>query len=360
MQYALKDSLLHVHFIVKVVSIPKYFDLLHILVLTMEERETSDSSFVLLMKPQDSVADVLQFLSNENLPNAEAVMSRRISGEEVTTLLNRRSFLHDMIKSFSTADDSVAQNGKDEKFVITSSQWARVWRQFTVDVGREVFRVDNVRYSSPDDAVTAVAKFIAAAIDASAATKRSPVASPSASSSVWWLMEYLVPWDMGTGSPAPATAESSMEHSSINDMARLVILLSQQSVLAFPYETLHKQYTERCHGELFLGDIPSDSSDPLKNAMIVDLQMERPGFLTLSIKKAFRVFSLVDSEPCTLFTVKMQMELQLFSNSDPVELRWKFDRHDQRQRQEGGRNCECLGATSGFHKPNCLLGTPGS
>ncbi len=335
----------------------------------MEERESSDSSFVLLMKPQDSVADVLNFMSSERLPNAEAVMSRRINGEEVTTLLNRRSFLNDMIRSFSASDGAESpetkadrlNTGTVEQFTITSSQWSRVWRQFVVDVGREVFRVGGVRYTSPDDAVTAVASFLASALEAaSKGTPPSPASYSSPSRGSWWSMvDMLVPWDLigsaaGGGTASKGSSEVP-EHSSINDMARLVILLSQQSVLALPYETLHKQYTDRCQGELFLGDIPSDSSDPLKNAMTVDLLMERAGFPTLSIRKGFRVFSLHDSEPYTLFTVNMQMQLQLFSRSDPVELRWTFDRRSSTapRPDRSDCSCDCFGASSGFHRPQC-------
>jgi hypothetical protein len=108
-------------------------------------------------------------------------------------------------------------------------------------------------------------------------------------------------------------------------------------VLAFPYEALMKQYTEKCQGELYLGDLPPDVDDPLANAMTVDL--DRPTWPALSIRKVFRVFALNDSEACTLFYISMKMEILLFSDSDPVELCWKFDRKFH-QRKKCSEACE--------------------
>jgi hypothetical protein len=144
---------------------------------------------------------------------------------------------------------------------------------------------------------------------------------------------------------------------------RLVVLVCQQSVLAFPFEIINAQFCQELDRPLFVGEMSKNDPRHAGAKMRVNI-IPTPGRDTgalLHVHKMFRVFSLSDSNDYTLFYIEMRVEFDLFAQDDDVVLTWKIlpaASPVQRQQLYGlngstERACQCLGAGAGYHKKNC-------
>ena len=315
-----------------------------------------EEGFVVVLEPQLSVRRFLDELGKEHLEGTDTVIKLNVpsEGNEFFALLGRESFFSDLLKGFRGDPELEHPPGTPSRTKIDDHRWSSVLRQFGLDLPRENFLVDGLCYTDMHDAMEAIKTHI----------KRVHTEICERTKQSFSLMHFI--YSMAS---SWLWNPSHVQEPCLDEAAKLVVLLSQQSVLAIPYEILHRQYAALDDRELMLGEIAqmrdwtrNAALKPpnLPNAMSVHLQSPVAGKSQLTISKKFRLFTIVDSEPVTLFVVDASLRVDLFSTDD-VELRWVLseaeDDSDLRRReldaQGKTRDCDCLGARSGFHQSSC-------
>ena len=362
--------------------------------------------------------------------------------DEFSAIVSHSSFLCDLIRAFNTRSnrdevpidkkdgtdddfeildsDAVVDDEEDKKrsggnnlnkprrnqtvFQMKEDQWFRVWRQFELDIQRENFILDGERYLNPGAAYAALITLFETYEEED---KKRNHTNPKLkkdegkkgqekSGGLWsWVSSLLSSQRSNTKVQSPTKKNNSQEEeeeggppddvlpkkniSSAESLARLVILHSQQSVLAVPYELIHRQFTIHCEEDIFLGEphrdcdelpsqaatsasgnvqvkkkkseeeldstrdfllVPSRSGsnkvDFRRNCslhrcprMTVEVFQETargeggPCEIVVVVSKTFRVFSIIDSTDYTLFEVDVRLEFLPALAEDDVVLRWK-------------------------------------
>ena len=311
--------------------------------------------------------------------------------DENRSLVSRSSFVEDLLSAFPHV--SAHQATTDDDFVLLDSdmdclsdnqkqsmdtvavhlvgkQWDLVWRQFSVDIPREQFIVDGQQYREAATAYSAVTEFLRASLAAreKAAALRQQQSQPPVGANSWnWLRKLLIFSTPAAQSenptPAEIAAKETVFHRTLEQASRLVILLSQQSVLAVPYEAICRQYTAGCEGEVFVGEISSKAAIPsIPAAMCVELSNRLPTKLgeagsdpQLIVQKSFRIFALEDDRDVTLFYVRVTVTIALFDTEEPISVGWSVLNPIDGTLLSASRSCDCLGASGGFHHSTCSL-----
>lgn len=257
-------------------------------------------------------------------------------------------------------------------------QWDLVWRQFSVDIPREQFVVDGRQYREAGAAYSAVTEFLRSSL--AAREKEALVreetrqlqqqAQQHATTTSWnWIKKLLLFGSYSSSnSTAPTAAELEQKqfafHRTLEQASRLVILLSQQSVLAVPYEAICHQFTSGCEGEVFVGEISSKATPipSIPSAMCVELSNRHPTKLgesgcdpQLIVQKSFRIFALEEDRDVTLFYVRVTVTISLFDSDEPISVGWSVLNPIDGTLLSASRSCECLGASAGFHHSTCSL-----
>lgn len=286
----------------------------------------------------------------------------------------------------------------------TEVTWGKLYRQFACDIGRQTFLIEGV--PAPVDPPTLTIDAIRAYLQkmmvdypGTAALVEGFGRTPQ---SKGWLatlfapLAYLNGGSTFTGahgrgassgevsphreSPSPQSppprASPSAGLGGLERLVRFIVLLSQQSVLAVPFEIIATQYmragASSTDTPLYVGEVKksqgsphgnpsgSPSGSPLSRSqtMCVELMKNAQNAPQLKITKPFRVFTLVDEGDVTLFEVTSVLEIDLLASYDvPLEMRWSISaaREDAVEVCLKGRKCQCLGAGSGFHRKDCPL-----
>lgn len=358
------------------------------------------SDFVVVTAPQVQLCDVLAVCNDTRRgPSDDAA--------EFSTLIDRCAFFSDVVRSFSvTARAPPEQSQEDAQFILVSASddacisskrpvvtfsddhWTKISRQFALDIHRENFVINGVRYT---DAQTAIAKVRECVV----AVKEQLTHGAQAAC---WVGSWF-------GLPVETTScndRNSLRH--VEQLTQEIILMSQQSVLAFPLEAIQKHVaalaTRKMETEyefpeeLFVGeareadflldaDLRSSSVTPSASnrQQFMRVELESKGSsLHLRISKWFRVFSIDDDSGMdqTRRLVDAVITISLFGGvDDPVHLSWtvrrdlaepksnvvhpKTTQHNVDHRTQATvtalsvPSCECLGASVGFHRSSCKL-----
>ena len=367
----------------------------------------------------------------------------------------------EMLTESRTFDKSVMKMsaGGDDGAVPTLSQmqWEKVWKQFKCDIGRENFCIQSRRVVDPDAAISDLTElFQLFATDLRDYVRKEESARQQKSSggsslggglgNLWYALAYPAelaswglkvtgfrPWqqqaalpvasDAETKQPLTGAASADSEDASTalaGALSRMVVLLSQQSVLALPYELFVRQFVDSDQltgSSIYVGETKYEEkcqNEALKGGMKVNVQrapayqayceardaassteggaisappaLESRPSIYITIEKEFRVFSIPhdDVEDRTLFHISSQISFCITDSGDVVQLRWVLTpppslaggaspSHSERTASSSARQaalltgeeeltpphlprqCDCLGATSGFHRSSCLL-----
>lgn len=329
------------------------------------------SSFVFLPCAPNIVLDDLIALAEQS-----SSQFGTHAADEIVTFMNRRSFFEDLLKGFEVSksgeeiDDVATTLDSDMEGLpsavasqsimhrISDAVWERVWSQFKLDVGREHFIVGTTRYVDPDSALNAVRKEVSLVV--AQRTKRvDTYASLSWRKMAQWLSRTPV-------------LQDSVDSKTVEFASRLVALFSQQSVLAFPFELMHAQYASH-DAAMFIGEVSHPSSPQQPEAwmgspsqqrrlvadggMLVSLTAAGDGSqseLSLTVKKRFRLFSVDSGLDETKLFVDVTLSANILAgDDDPIQLTWRSSKVSNNS--VSVQRCDCLGASSGFHRNGCTL-----
>lgn len=369
-----------------------------------------DDGFVVVAKPIVTVRQFAQWIEQVRLPSASLVMRGAIEDDVILLLINRRTFINDVLRSFH---GQLTQLG-----CVDDEAWPALWSQFKRDFPREEVVLDGERMDPNldfDDILPRIRAFVRARVPKSVVqtmiaahsaqqqpepSAAAPSSSPSTSSSSSRVLiiptiaagvhdlltlpltlltsvgrifvkdeapSPLLNRENSTGAPPPPDVPFNTIDDVVEAYTRVVVLLSQQAVLALPLEVINAQFCQDVGSELFVGEVSRDDPVSATAGMRVRLQPHASG-ATLTVSKVFRVFSLVDSVDYSLFYIDMKVEVDLFSADENITLVWKIipaSTPNQKNTVRAAvvataeesifvaRHCECLGASSGYHKPNC-------
>eukprot|EP00758_Cryptobia_borreli_P007175 Tbor_TRINITY_DN5255_c5_g1::TRINITY_DN5255_c5_g1_i1::g.16617::m.16617 len=308
---------------------------------------------------------------------------------------------------------------------LTDQQWAKVWQQFQMDIGRESLYIDNERYGDPSKAFVALIDLFMSYgesydLYAEEMSKRQQENSSLIGSFILRPLSTILKCALNIGcllkdTPECGVSQEAMKRSEKDEsivnaeieglsenkaeeliarrtelaqysvsLARLVVLLSQQSVLALPYEILLAQYATSCpavtnpllrHNEgdnttnnmnnIYIGEIVKEDyiikeegnySSPaggmsvwVEKSLGDGTNMPR---VSINIEKEFRVFSLINTDDETQFHIVVHIGVSLTDGEDPLHLRWTLKEGINRlRRAPNERNSSETSEKYEEHKP---------
>jgi hypothetical protein len=199
--------------------------------------------------------------------------------------------------SSATSGDDYDSDGTTTAFpydstvsrLISDDVWPRVFRQFELDVARQELLVESQRYTTAPDAYRAIRQMMHSAIVQKLLCeqqRRAQRLSTRVTSKAWSFVSPILGKTLqrlrggtssGDGEPAPldnATPDVYSEElmDAAERMTRLVVLLSQQSVMGLPFEELYHRYLSDMDRVLHL-----DSDASHNGAMFVHLTLSPAG-----------------------------------------------------------------------------------
>lgn len=405
-----------------------------------------DDGFVVVGAPLPSVKDFAEWVQKQRMPSAKNVLSGNCQDDEISFLVDRKSFLRDALRSFETlakqrrrseAPSEAAFVPKGVGIEVTDDVWTELWSQFEKDAPRQDFQIQRKASIAEDDTQPSlnlkdasqlsqeVLGFLKdhSSVLADQVQKEKKCKESASSSSLsrwfWW----------GGATATNLTSESSIDDC-LQHVLRLIILFSQQGVLALPLEIFNQEFcvgsddalrewetedlveqaSQLIHHrpkaddgmpQLFIGEIPEEHNDEVPSRAMQIVLRDGGGAakdrVYLEVHKTLRVFSLVEmTDDYTLFFLDSTIRVDVFGKEDdPIEVKWtttvcknplavaqgrqarakalqeseealliqqlraqaeEEHRHElekQSSLEKAGRTCQCLGASSGFHKTGC-------
>lgn len=323
-----------------------------------------------------------QVLSSSSLARHSAGTDTGAAVDEVSLEVPRAAFLRDLRRGFAgkarlasdvdavvpglgTPQDSTAVEGDAlwSFLMATDDAWTRIERQHAIDVPRMALTVDGVRCRDPPAAMAAIRRVcsdaaVAAASGAAVAALPRSAAQPNAVGWTPWLLSFLAPSQAaGTATPAPGAPvapPSTTAHAEF--LARLVALLSQQSVLALPFELVLAQFTEADPpphaaekadadggGAAAIGRATATANPPAAASRAADserlvvgdspgdgsMEVDVSAALRVTVRKHLRVFRMDDDcGAVTLFRVHVTLSVSVLPApgagcDDSVQVSWR-------------------------------------
>lgn len=367
-----------------------------------EGPDSPGGGFVLVSKPMLTVKQFTEWMQQVQLPSADMVMRGGTQDDVVYLLVNRRTFINDALRAFR---GSISQHGG-----VAEETWPALWQQFQRDFPRESISIDGTPLDQElpfDDALLHIREFVSDTLPDSALrrTLLMSSASPSTTGSngspaaaltsavgsavrvitapavvvlsglgklfagVVALNSPSSPGNQSAAVDDTATVPLQTRDDVVDTYTRLVVLLSQQAVLALPLEMVHAQFCHDIDSQLFVGELSRDDPSSPDAGMRVQLSRRRgaTGAL-LTVAKLFRVFALVDSRDYTLFYIDMKLEFDMYSDDDNIAMVWNIIpagksvhppanevRSQNQAFVDAPRRCDCLGGPAGYHKAACVM-----
>ncbi|EKG01886.1 hypothetical protein TCSYLVIO_007103 [Trypanosoma cruzi] len=336
-----------------------------------------EESFTYVLSPVTSTQNFAHRVADENLPSLEESMefTEKMTG---TLLIDYDGFIEDLLLGFcrvpNGAHDYRVGVGRGEyaapagailpatikavgldpsssaSSLFQDGAWPFVWAQFERDVTRETLIIDGTPCNDALIALRRIQKLLADAYDElpSRITAAKTHGHRKADECGGLASRFLnTAW--GFLGNVQVAYKKMVRNKKLAEAARIAILMAQQTVMAFPVELLHAQFSRSSQGNfkekdaaeskiVYIGErIASKENDDERSdpphkeesrRMIVRVERRNHGSRLpyVRVEKFMHVFTLDESANASIkLELCIVIEVSLFT-SDQVELNWEWRR----------------------------------
>ncbi|KAH9600681.1 hypothetical protein LSM04_001008 [Trypanosoma melophagium] len=324
-----------------------------------------EDTFTYILPPAASPKECIRHLLQENLPTLVEA-STDAEGRRGTLIISRSEFIADVLCSFDyqKCNETPAPPGgailptavvPGEAVslipvppIFDGGDWPRVWTQFVRDVPRETLLIENTLYDNAFIAFDRIQNLLDNAYDDIPKDKRGH-----------GLLGFDKSLENGGIFPLFSTvwysfrdrlfSSDGIKKREVAKAIRLAIIASQQTILAFPVELLHAQFskfrpydennnnTHAEHQVIYIGEPQKsfqakiedcDNPHAATERMKVRIERRRDGIQLpfVRVEKTLDAFTVDDAaNHSTKLRFQIAIEINFFSN-DGVELTWEWRR----------------------------------
>ncbi|ORC88129.1 uncharacterized protein TM35_000181860 [Trypanosoma theileri] len=337
-----------------------------------------EKTFTYIFPPAASAEECIRHVVDEKLPTLiEAITNAE--GSRGVLLISRSEFISDALRSFACQKEIETYSSPGGGIIPTVvlprerepsipvppifdwDEWRFVWKQFVRDIPRESFLIENTPYDDAFIALDRIEDFLNNVYDDIPEGKRSlgvfgidklqeKGVIPTFFFTAWDKFRYL------------ASSSEAVKRRGVEKAIRLAVLAAQQTILAFPVELLHAQFSrfhnqgtsEVTHAEeevIYIGEPQENNGgknetcdNPHAENKRMKVRIERRSNETqlpfVRVEKMLDAFTVDDTaKHSTKLRLQIAIEINFFSNDD-VELTWEWRRPPMMEKEKESHHHE--------------------